>query len=244
LFQGEALTLASLLVLGHCGLVHFYAPMIMKNHFLAYAVLGIYYANPQASDHFLTTQIVSAINAYLLSRVVHRHVVSAEKLKGLVLLVSSGLTHNLSRGLNDSLLIDILKNAPSVVKRAVVLLWQNDFCDSSLLTQLKNNDECAKKIIQLAFDDNWDGVKSLLDPAMNKVEQITSPRSLFFTPLRLSSVPELTKSPLVLAKKLHKHAATDDMKKTLALDSLFFAPERKSKKTTGQAALHAHPWRG
>lgn len=239
--DGNPVTLASLLVLGRYSLVNLYAQKIIKNQTLAYAVLGMYFANQGASDERLAAQMAFAIKAYVLCKVVRRYEVSAERTRCLGLLVASGITNILNQALENRVLIDLIKESSPSVRQATVLLWQNGFYDPTFLNQLKDNEPVARKVIQLVFDGDLLGVKKALLPIKKPEKQ---PVSVFDSP-RLSLVPVLPRLPVLTAKvKLNtlskdKLVAVHDkppFQATRQLPAVFFAPQRENRKITTTVA--------
>jgi serine/threonine protein kinase len=254
-YQGDPLTLCSLSVLGKYGLVNQYAQSVIKNKTLAYAVLGLYFANQDLPDERITYQIDSSIKAYALCKVAPKHMVSAERTKLLGVLVAEGITKNLNLALSDNGLIALIKESTVLVKQAVVLLWQNDFHDPASLNKLKGNDLLAKKVIQLIFDGDLTSVNSaLLTPqkelvTVRKVAVHDGPKRGAAVPFCL---PQKLRLPVLPLKKVTEKAQNKPTPVDIKLpsiyqrqsSSLFFTPARETRIPAYKDAVkHAYPWR-
>jgi len=190
-FQGDPLVFASLLVLGRYGLVGRYAQKVIKNQTLAYAVLGMYFANQDKSDPFVAAQISYGINAYVLCRIVSRYRPIAERITLLGLLVKAGITNDLNQAIDNKTLIGLIKDPSPEVRKAAVLLWQNGLGQLTFLDQLTRNVPLAKKVIQLVFDGDLIGVNKLLLPraAFNSQKFFLAPVSVSAVSGHPSSTP-------------------------------------------------------
>lgn len=216
-YQGDPLTFASLLVLGRCNLVGPYAEIIIKNKTLAYAVLGLYFANQGREDEAISKNIDAAIKAYLLHRVAPCHATLALEVKILAVLVALGITNDLNSALNDSVLLGLIKDASVQVKKAAVLLWQNGLHKSDYLKQLLDNELLAKQVIQLVFDGEFARVRGLFTPIKSAVgDTATTMSTRSKTPSSVVPLPALPRFAVCKPEEIPCSAR----KKTSAVVSL------------------------
>lgn len=161
--KGDPLIFASYLVLSLYGLMERYATKV-TNPILAYAVLGLYFANQGMSETHVRSRLASMINAYVLCKVVPRYEVLTERTRLLALLVETGIINNLNDALNNETLLSLLKMPSVLIQRAATLLWKNGFYEPSFLIQLSHNEDLARNVIKSVFDGDLKGVKKMLSP--------------------------------------------------------------------------------
>lgn len=241
-FQGTPLLFASLLVLSRYGLMERYAEK-MNNPTLAYAVLGLYFANLGIADGRVAAHIASAINAYVLCRVAPRYGVLAEKMRLLASLVATGIINNLHEALEHKSLIALIKSPSALIQRAATLLWQNGVYEPLLLIQLKRNEALAPRVIKFIFDGDLPSAKHVLLPLAppKSVKPLLGVKRLSLPMIPLAKVQaQEPKSKSERALVPRKNDSVVSNKAFALLPPLFFARPQQDKKPYTKRIEHAY----
>jgi serine/threonine protein kinase len=243
-YQTNALLLASLLVLTRYSLMEGYAAK-MCHPTLAYAVLGIYFANTDLSDKEMAELINDSIRAYLLVRVVARHQERANQVKLISYLVAEGVTYHLKEAMGHDVLLDLLASPNQEVRRAAVLLWQNGVQKPELLIRLTDNEVLAKQVTQSIFDGELSVINELLaKPLALTIKKPIETARIILPAIGVVAKVEEMKPECKSARSPSKKGSEAATIKRDNLPFLFFAPHKEKRATErkGTPAIH-QPWR-
>jgi serine/threonine protein kinase len=244
-WQGNALALAGLFVLGRYDLVSAHAKIVSANNLLAYAVIAVFFANEGKSDDEMRALICSSIQAYQLHKIAPKHADVAQKTKQLASLVAAGITSNLNQALLEPLLLDLVTHASPLIKQAAASLWQAGFCRPNLLAHLKNNDSLAKKVVDCCFDRNWVGLKALF----TRAKQVSGGKVDDAVPvvIKMSLFPMIpSAAKLALARK-KESVPSQPATRAIGhhLPTSFFLPPLSKRVERNRVDMVSHPraWR-
>ncbi|KTD82960.1 protein kinase domain-containing protein [Legionella waltersii] len=207
-YNGDPIILASLLVLARYNLLEMYGEK-MRNPILACAVLGVYFSHRDCADELVKGNIASMIVAYVLQRVVTRYKRLAEQTRLVALLVSQGITNHLQEAVKSEVLITLFKVSNKTILHSAALLWQNGFYKDVYYTQLHDNEDLAKKIIQFIFDGDLPAVEKLLAPPERPVVVKPESRTLVLPSIYRTGKQVPTDQPLSSRLRLKDESTTE-----------------------------------
>lgn len=246
-YRQDILLLAGLLVLARFRLVEHYAEKL-RHPALIYALLGLYFANQDASDAKMTVLISASIDAFVLSKVSGQRAQGLETLNLLSFLVSLGVTNHLSKAMQNHTLIQLVQTSEPSISRAAVLSWQNGIHKSEFLAQLKDNEALAKKVIHLIFDGDLAGLKN----AFTELQEHTFKRpakrpasapNFYFPLINPSKAEFISPSSARAPVRPIKTEACPEPKKETHLPLLLFQVAKERRVVARATVEHDKPWR-
>lgn len=160
-FQYEPCILAALLVLGKYNLAAAHAEQLVNSPELAYKVLGVYFYHQESfciDNDLIKMNIYKSINVQSVPGEF-----PVDSILGAY--IKAGITRSLIDAVERQtsfILLSLLNSSTPLIKRVVVLLWQNNIRDREILLSLRNNEPLATDLIELVFNEQMSRLDKML----------------------------------------------------------------------------------